>query len=591
MATHSYAGKRTPVSELIHELLGLGLRSCADFGSHWNEHNVRMHFAKEFRNIPATLQQHVLKKCREKISDLGRTEVDHNEKAYDAYFTLMHNKINEMYTYLKATGEQISKHPMPPIMNGININIEDNELREKARDLALERLTVAGFQDFDGNPLGIQTALKTAGHLIGRPVPGTTEDSRINRIGDPLFWRREIRKALRPWRNLMHIAIAPEKISYACTAAIQEYKSMIKNAEAWSEKIVLVNQSNRECIPMPSPAQSAKNKYAQLVAITKGIEESATARNLTAKIITITLPTEYHPTTTRGGTRVANEFYNSELTPAAGQQELQSRWTRFRAAVKRRKIEWEFVIGCQPHKDETPHWHIVLWTDQWSEIEELIYKYFKMNNNPRQIDIQAAQSAQGASSYAMRMLKYITRQMDSSMTNADAEEAEKASAWASAWGIRRYRTSHCKTTLWKLARNPEVKVPRDLQAVAQNGNYFGFMCLAEQYKCKLEYVLKRGKYGDLYASPKGIQYQLDHTGEIHIAYKYSKWVQENKAEYEEKMQSANAARTVNLKSQGGGAAASSCATCSNSACDPPENFVGPPDPWVDIIQKMRENYL
>jgi hypothetical protein len=590
MATHSYAGKRTTIDELVQELLGMGLRSCEEFGSHWNEYLVRRHMKKWLDTIPVSLHHVVLQRSSQLLKNLSKIEI-----ADDSYFAELHNAINAVHEYLKGISIRVTSHVMPELMRGISINTDDAGIRELAKAKALERVCVAGIRDAEGNAMGVQTAIKTAGHLIGHAIPGQTEDSQLARISCPTFWRREIRKALRPWRNLMHIAIAPERIKYACTDAIAEYRSMQLNAEEWASKTVLVNQTTGECIPMPTPETTAKGKYAQLVAITKGIELSAQARGLTAKIITLTLPTEYHPTTTRGKARirVPNEHYDSALTPAVGQRELQSRWTRFRAAIKRRGIDWEFTLGCQPHKDESPHWHIVMWVDEkcWSEVEELIYKYFKMNSSDHQIDIQAAESAHGASSYAMRMLKYITRQMDPTMSDEDAQEAESASAWASAWKIRRYRTSHCKVTMWRMARSPEVKLPLDLKYTAQGGDYFGFMKLTEQYKCKLEYTQKLGRYGDSYKSPQGISYSVGSQGQIEVAYKYTQWVQESKAAYELNQVLLEVSRTVTCKCQDAASGVLKSDDLEIVDSDPPNNLCGPPDPWVEIISEMIKKYM
>ncbi len=142
----------------------------------------------------------------------------------------------------------------------------------------------------------------------------------------------------------------------------------------------------------------------------------------------------------------------------------------------------------------------------------------------------------------MRMLAYITRQTaeqkddatddekKKKRQDADQSEAEAASAWASTWGIRRYRTSQMGATLWKMARNDDVKpepsqkpVPDDLKKAAQCGDFATFYKLTKTYQCKILYTDRTGKYGDSYKSPRGIEYTCAETGEIHANWKQTSW--------------------------------------------------------------------
>jgi hypothetical protein len=385
------------------------------------------------------------------------------------------------------------------------------------------------------NTTATQRALTYAEEKLGHPIQGDTVASQLARIQDPAFWRREIRKALRPWRELWHLALAPHYIKYASTEAVNEYESMLENGKKWAETHEMTAPDGRKC-PLPTPEETARNRHAQLVAFTKGMENLAGETGMTAQIITLTLDSQYHSAKDKykNGPRVPNEKYNSALTPETGHSLLNKSWARLRSALKRRKIEFYWVLGAQPNKDETPHWHIVMWSHNGdkAEIETLIYKYFKTNDSNRQIDIQSAKSEMGASSYAMRMLAYITRQTDTidDHTDADAQEAQAASAWASTWGVRRYRTSHTGATLWKMARNDDLKpkpdqkpLPADLKKAAQDGDFALFYKLKKEYQCKILYVEKMGKYGDSYKSPRGIEYTCAETGEISSSWKQTDW--------------------------------------------------------------------
>ena len=351
---------------------------------------------------------------------------------------------------------------------------------------------ITAKQKSDEPDAGLIYAQAKLGHII----QGDSTDSQIARIQDPAYWRREIRKALRPWRELWHLALAPHYLKYASAEAVAEYRSMQENGRIWAETHEMTTSDGHTC-PLPSPAETAKNRYAQLVAMTKGIETLAGEAGMTAHILTISLDSQYHPAKDayKKGPRIRNEKYDPDLTPRAGQAFLNRRWRLFRTALSDAEIPTFWVLGVQPNRDETPHWHVVLWCkEEHKELtESRLYKYFKTNNRMEkkgdgtvrsvQVDWQEAKSEAGSSSYAMRMLAYITRQTAEQRDNttADEQEAEAASAWASTWGIRRYRTSHTAATLWKMTRHQEIKAPDDLKTSAQTGDFATFYKLKQQY--------------------------------------------------------------------------------------------------------------
>ncbi|MHB8317144.1 MAG: replication endonuclease [Acidithiobacillus ferrivorans] len=393
---------------------------------------------------------------------------------------------------------------------------------------------------------------------LGHGIQGDTIDSQLARIQDPSFWRREIRKALRPWRELWHLALAPQRLKYASPEAIAEYRSMQVAGEKWAKAHEMTAPDGRT-FTLPTPAETAKNRYAQLVAMTKGIETLASDAGMTAHIITISLDTQFHSAKNeyKNGPRISNPKYDQALTPRAGQAFLNERWKLYRTALHDHEIRTYWVLGAQPNQDETPHWHIVLWCkdEQKEQAESLLYDYFKTNDAKEkkgdgsiryvQVDWQEAKSEQGSSSYAMRMLAYITRQtaeqkddatdveQKKKRQDADMTEAEAASAWASTWNIRRYRTSHTGATLWKMARNPDChpalptqhdqKPLEEIRKVAQAGDFAEFYKLTKTYRCKILYTNRTGKYGDAYKSPRGIEYTARETGEITTNWKQTSW--------------------------------------------------------------------
>lgn len=476
--------------------------------------DVAQWLSEQLNHIPKSLHRH----ARNRFTKTA----EQAQNGWGWYYAK--NELAETITRMTAN--------TPPALLAVGIDAQSERIRTFA-----EMYASASAQHIRERNAGLTYAEERLGHSI----KGDTIDGQLARIQDPSYWRREIRKALRPWRELWHLALAPHHLKYASAEAVAEYRSMQEAGRVWAETHEMTTSDGRTC-PLPSPAETARHRHAQLVAMTKGMENLANEAGMTAEIITITLDSQYHARTTQGGQPRPNQNYDNTLTPDTGHNELNRRWARLRAALKRRKINTFWVKGAQPNSDETAHWHIVLWShdEHKPEIKALLHKHFKTNNSDHQIDIQQAKSEAGASSYAMRMLAYITRQTDTitDATDKDAIEAEAASAWASTWGIRRYTTSHTGATLWKMARHTEIKAPDDIKKAALEGDFATFYKLKELHECKILYIEKIGKYGDCYKSPRGIEYTHKSTGEITASWKQTSWTLSAKLEKEQENQGA-----------------------------------------------------
>lgn len=429
---------------------------------------------------------------------------------------------------IKAMDKKISGCARP-----IAVSANDDDIREHAKILSRKYQILC-------NVLGPNGALSAAESVLGYTVDGKTIESSIKRIKCDKYWRRQLRKNIRPYRELWHILLAPHYIKYASTDAIKEYQSMVYNHKIWSDMHEMVSQDGAT-VALPSPEEHAKQRHAQLTAISKGIETLAAEAGMTAQIITLTLDSDYHPTTTmKNGkivSRMPNIFYNSLKTPRVGHAFMNKSWQKMRSALQRRGIFTYWIIGVHPNKDETVHWHIVLWSQEkdLKMINTLFYRYFKTNDNDKQIVIEQAHSSAGASSYAMRMLAYITRQTKTINTeNSEKEnraaEAAAATAWSSTWNIRRYRTSHSAATLWKLSRKPDLDAPVDMKVAAKTGDFYTFYKLKNHYKTVILYHDKINSYGDEYKCPAGISYVMPDTRKTVEAWKQLSWTLHRKDE-------------------------------------------------------------
>ena len=404
-----------------------------------------------------------------------------------------------------STRERLDSQ-VPPAARALGLDADDNRIRAAAK----EAVKMMRSRLESGH---VASALASACRMLGTDRIGpdeATEDGQIKRVLDETFWRRELRKTLRAWRESAHVLIAPERIKYCSAFGIQEYRTMLQNQEKWAAEHELKNEGG-DVLPLPSPAQTAQRQAARTFAITRGMADIAIAAGMTPTLVTITLESEWHPTTTKGtGKRRRNPNYNG-ASAREGALKLQDRWTKARAAWARRGLrsgsDFFWTMGVQPHTDETPHWHAVIWSHpaNWDTMQACIERAFRKSDFAGQIDYEKIDDPEAAVGYIIRMLQYATRQIDTHEPDPKKRaEAMGESAWASAHRLRRVRSSHSHATLWKLARRKDIDAPPEIKAAAMDGRWADFHKSVTALGAKIVYNTHVGRYGETYKKAEGI---------------------------------------------------------------------------------------
>jgi len=359
------------------------------------------------------------------------------------------------------------------------------------------------------------------------------KDLIIARITHERWWRNVIRKQVRQTRERAWVNAHPTRMQWASPDAITEYRGMLEGQQEWSDKHALVSDTG-ERISAPSPTDTALKQAAQLTAQAAGIDRLASDEGMESRLVTITLPSEYHPTTTAGGTKPRpNPKFNPKLTPRRGHAALNSAWSKTTRSIKNKGIKPYWMLGVQPHRDSSLHWHVTMWAkpQDWPTIEAAILRYFgkihgeNMSEHAIQFDKLAKAGGLTGAQYAIRAIQYITRAIaaDADEDSKDAKEAIATGAWASTHGIRRFRTSHTASTLWKLSRKMDVNAPDEIKQPALNGDYATFYRNVKATGAGLLYTRKRGLWST-YKKPIGIFWANTETGEMMTAERSVNWI-------------------------------------------------------------------
>lgn len=370
------------------------------------------------------------------------------------------------------------------------------------------------------------------------------------RVTEPSFWRKKIAQALREHRARAWLLTSPASINWASTDGISERRQIMKFQTHWSEIMCLVNRDG-VVIDAPTPEKTAARQHAEFLARSRAVASNSLDDK--AYLFTQTLPSNFHATrslVSRFGTvqRITNPDYDDELNPRVGHKWLNRQWTRLRKEIWKinarrqkaglEKIPLDYILVAQPHQDQTPHWHTIVFGGEHIElIKELFIKHFFMPDN--QIDESAATEQRpllrtdewsgfrnqyldknrldikelsgdgggraAAMAYVARSIRFCTG-CQNQADQIDDSEWVATKQWASEYKIRRFRTSVTGVTAWRLIRRLNEMQNLDVKVAADNGDYAQYLRL---FKAGNGSILKRNltnKYGEDVSKSVGISY-------------------------------------------------------------------------------------
>lgn len=337
--------------------------------------------------------------------------------------------------------------------------------------------------------------------------------SQVSRALDPAFWVKRIRKLIRQHREALHQQIAPTKINYASTDARNESRSQDLADKAFRSNFKAVSNDG-VIVSLPTAEKAAECARAELFTRMRGLTDIAKEKGMTGSLVTLTLPSRFHPTVTYNKHfRKKNPKYDGS-TPADGQADLTGKWAKTRAALAHAEIDYEWIRTAEPHTDETPHWHLVVYHYEHDadEIEQIIKHYFLDEDQPdepgaqkNRVDFKRARGGvEGAMAYATKYATKHTTGLDNS------RQAEHIRAWRRTWNIRAYTFSQDSVTVYRLARKRDMIIQTHddtgeiMQLAARQGRYADFLKAQKSVGAKVHYVKAFNKYDEIIRKPAGI---------------------------------------------------------------------------------------
>ncbi|MGK9453257.1 replication endonuclease [Acidithiobacillus caldus] len=319
-------------------------------------------------------------------------------------------------------------------------------------------------------------------HQIGWTVPGETLEAVLGRLTDEVWWKRRLLKKVRRLQEYaaqLFGLVQRGRSEYVSEKTLEDHQSNLEAAERWIKDTRLWKYDPHQDVYIQLPMQDLVNArqkgwLAEQHARVNGVSRTAQALGLDPYLVTITLASRWHP---------ASPKYEEHTTEEAARWQ-QKQWARLRAAAKEAGLQMLGVKVPEPHHDGCPHWHLVVWTDDYPRAEKLFAEYFLEADNSHEpgaaehrVTWEKARSTEGAIGYALKyVLKYVNPQ-----TGPVSRERLAVGSWRSLYHLRKLDWFACnvvqpKVSTWREARRV-TNAPAGMQAAvdaAEAGDWHAF---------------------------------------------------------------------------------------------------------------------
>ncbi|HET8701029.1 MAG TPA: replication endonuclease, partial [Nitrococcus sp.] len=334
-----------------------------------------------------------------------------------------------------------------------------------------------------------------------------TPEGAIERLCLDQWWLRRLRKAhgrVVERAGIQAGVVRSSRQIYVTDSGVGRRRQQKRRNRNMLEEMLAVNELDEElslAAIVDASVSNPKLRRGELMCRMAGMEWVADAIGWRGWFLTLTAPSAYHATRSYGrrSKRITDNPSYEGFTPREAQAWLCKIWSRIRAAVKRRGIEWFGFRVAEPHGDGTPHWHLLMfWEPEHTETILRIFRgralaEYGDEKGARSYRFQAKKIDARRGSAAGYIAKYVAKNIDGACMDANDMAsgndlfgrdpialAERVDAWASAWGIRQFQqiggpSVSCWRELRRLRGEEQEGQIELLRAAADAGNWGVFM--------------------------------------------------------------------------------------------------------------------
>lgn len=370
------------------------------------------------------------------------------------------------------------------------------------------------------NPATAAQALAADAQAVARLInwhkpANMTASGFYARARDPKFWMRHAQKkarlgSIQAARVLQMLGYGYGRSEYLPYDVVKRAHQQIDLMDDWMGRTFL-RAEGKEITLAEITKGAAARQLAELDIRCIAQFEKALRKGWQAYFLTVTTPSRFHSTTTRGKGKnkysVPNPRFDPTLTAADSLDWIQGHWERFRALVQKRcgKDGWDSFGGTEGNMDATGHRHIIVYCPPSlsAKMRKAALQSFLLSDNPHEpgakkhrVDWEPARSAGGVKKYITEILRYTTKTI--------SEDSDKPSAEAlviKSLGRRTFSMSQDNIGHWRWMRAlahpfnlPEELIPAWAQA---HGLEVDALPTKEEYEEEQLGKYKAGIFGEI----------------------------------------------------------------------------------------------
>jgi len=294
------------------------------------------------------------------------------------------------------------------------------------------------------------------------PDPVSTQ-KRVKQLTNPSWWSRRMSKI--KMRTFERVGAARHVVrghmkndpgqQYCTSASVSFRKKRIKASAEFLQNTFLIGD-NGNLLCLADVANTAESRWAWLMACANGMQAEMAAAGMTWSMLTLTAPGHMHPTPTKRD-KSGNLAWETKGRPdaLATQEYIKTGWARMRADLYAQDI---FLVGfrcAEPHKDGTPHWHVLVWHRPGerkaildamdAQFKDQIWRIDRKTGKRKENKKRLVAGDDEKGSAVGYLIKYLTKHTgvahgdDTKKKRKLQAIAERVDAWRSAWGIRSFQ--------------------------------------------------------------------------------------------------------------------------------------------------------